>query len=302
MDGWCLPILPGGGARLLRGRPSGPGARRCRRAGRYRDYIAWLRDAGPGGGRGVLAADPAPGSGRRRRWGSAATPTADPGEPGRIADRGRLLGGDATARLAAHGPGEPVDPEHARPGGLGPAPGPLQRAGRRRLRRDGLGPTAPSWRASRRWSACSSTRCRCACSVDEEAPLRRLAAGPAGRPGRAAAVRVQPRWSQVQGWSEVPRGPAAVREHPRLRELPVRCLARASGRPASGSRRSASWSGRIIPLTVTVVPGEALHLRLGYDARRFDADAIDRMLGHLSRPARRDRRRTRTVASRTCPC
>ena len=35
------------------------------------------------------------------------------------------------------------------------------------------------------------------------------------------------------------------------------------------------------PLTLTVVPGEELSLRVGYDARRFDGATIDRLLGHL---------------------
>ena len=35
------------------------------------------------------------------------------------------------------------------------------------------------------------------------------------------------------------------------------------------------------PLTVTVVPGNELAIKISFDARRFDAGAIERTLGHL---------------------
>jgi non-ribosomal peptide synthetase component F len=35
------------------------------------------------------------------------------------------------------------------------------------------------------------------------------------------------------------------------------------------------------PLTLTVVPGGELRIRAGYDARRFEAATIERLLGHL---------------------
>ena len=35
------------------------------------------------------------------------------------------------------------------------------------------------------------------------------------------------------------------------------------------------------PITVTALPGPELRIKIGFDARRFGADAIERALGHL---------------------
>ena len=35
------------------------------------------------------------------------------------------------------------------------------------------------------------------------------------------------------------------------------------------------------PITVTVLPGTELEIRIGFDAHRFESAAIDRTLGHL---------------------
>ncbi len=87
--------------------------------------------------------------------------------------------------------------------------------------------------------------------------------------------------AQIQGWSEVPRG------------LPLfESILVFENYPVDASLRERRWSLEIenirsveqtnYPVTVISGPGERLSLKVSYDCRRFDADAIRRMLGHLS--------------------
>jgi aryl carrier-like protein len=84
----------------------------------------------------------------------------------------------------------------------------------------------------------------------------------------------------IQEWSGVPRG------------LPLyECLVILQNTPSDAALESrASRLGirepRVsdrtsYPLTLTVIPGQALSARLAFDGRRFDADAVRRMLGHF---------------------
>jgi non-ribosomal peptide synthetase component F len=84
----------------------------------------------------------------------------------------------------------------------------------------------------------------------------------------------------VQGWSEVSRGRPLFESLVVFENYPV---------DASLAERAGGLgieAGRILertnfPLTLMVAPGDELMLRADYDARRFDPDAIDRLLGHL---------------------
>jgi non-ribosomal peptide synthetase component F len=57
-------------------------------------------------------------------------------------------------------------------------------------------------------------------------------------------------------------------------------LAARAGRLGIGDVRA--FEQTHYPLTLTVVPGDDLLLRVGYDPRRFDDAAIDRLLGHFA--------------------
>jgi amino acid adenylation domain-containing protein len=86
--------------------------------------------------------------------------------------------------------------------------------------------------------------------------------------------------AQIQGWSEVPRGTPLFESILVFENYPV-----------DASLRERKWSLEIgnvrsieqtnYPLTVVSGPGERLSLKISYDCRRFDADTIRRMLGHL---------------------
>jgi hypothetical protein len=86
---------------------------------------------------------------------------------------------------------------------------------------------------------------------------------------------------QVQGWSDVPRGRPLFESIVVVENYPVdAALAGRAERLGVEAVRSLDQTN--YPLDLTVVPGEELWLKVGYDARRFDADAIDRLLGHLN--------------------
>lgn len=85
---------------------------------------------------------------------------------------------------------------------------------------------------------------------------------------------------QVQGWSELPR------EQPLFESLLV-----FENYPVDPSLRSEEGLFNIVsvdtrthtnyPLTTMVIPGERLHLQITYYRSRFDAVAVERMLGHF---------------------
>jgi non-ribosomal peptide synthetase component F len=84
----------------------------------------------------------------------------------------------------------------------------------------------------------------------------------------------------VQRWSDVPRGTSLFEAIIVVQNTPVGAgLADRGDRLGVESprlREQASY-----PLTITVEPGERLRLWAGFDARRFDGEAVDRMIGHL---------------------
>jgi amino acid adenylation domain-containing protein len=94
----------------------------------------------------------------------------------------------------------------------------------------------------------------------------------------------------VQGWSEVPRGTPLFESLVVIENYPVSSLGQSAAAPgaASPAARGAvavtEPQGREVPpypLTLTVVIQRTLLLGVGYAARRFEAAAVDRILGHL---------------------
>jgi amino acid adenylation domain-containing protein len=86
---------------------------------------------------------------------------------------------------------------------------------------------------------------------------------------------------QLQAWSAVPRGTPLFESHVIYENYPVEPGSRD---PASGGLRVTGMRGNesgTYPLSVIAAPGEQLLLALSYDERRFEADAIARVLGHL---------------------
>ena len=85
----------------------------------------------------------------------------------------------------------------------------------------------------------------------------------------------------VQGWSEVPRGRPLFESLLVFENYPVDAsLGDRAGGLGFGSVRVLERTN--FPLTLMVFPGASLLLRATYDSRRFDALAIDRLLGHLT--------------------
>ncbi|MBV9789122.1 MAG: amino acid adenylation domain-containing protein, partial [Chloroflexi bacterium] len=89
--------------------------------------------------------------------------------------------------------------------------------------------------------------------------------------------------SQVQGWSEVPRGQALFESLIVFENYPA--IAATAQRSGSGAltmtdRRGTEQSN--YPLTVAVGPERELEFLITYDRQRFDAVTIRRLLGHLA--------------------
>ncbi|WP_045302974.1 non-ribosomal peptide synthetase [Saccharothrix sp. ST-888] len=114
--------------------------------------------------------------------------------------------------------------------------------------------------------------------VDDEAPvadwLRGLQAAQVEREehGHASLAQIR-RWAGLPGdlpladtlvvFENFPLGPALAAQDGPIRVESIRMSERTS-----------------FPLTLTVAPGDRLSLQLGYDESRFDADVVERMLGH----------------------
>ncbi len=87
---------------------------------------------------------------------------------------------------------------------------------------------------------------------------------------------------RVQGWSDLPSGEALFRSLLIFENYPVDDSLRdptAGGLWISGAR---SLERTNYPVTLIVLPGAELGLRLAYDSARFDGDAVRRLLGHLT--------------------
>ena len=86
----------------------------------------------------------------------------------------------------------------------------------------------------------------------------------------------------IQRWSDVARGAPLFESIVVFENYP-------GANPFSGSTREVTFGALEFierthyPLTLVVVPGETLVIRASYDAGRFDADTIGRVLGHLER-------------------
>jgi amino acid adenylation domain-containing protein len=87
--------------------------------------------------------------------------------------------------------------------------------------------------------------------------------------------------AEIQGWSETPRGQALFDTLLLYENFPG--IAASNEEDASDLRVTGanSHDATHYALTLSVVPGESLALRLMYDPNRFRADAIGRMAGHL---------------------
>jgi amino acid adenylation domain-containing protein len=86
--------------------------------------------------------------------------------------------------------------------------------------------------------------------------------------------------SRVQGWSEVPPGRPLFESIVTVQNLPfVESLRDRANRLGVESPRYLERTH--YPITVTALPDTTLRIKIGFDARRFAADAIERVLGHL---------------------
>ncbi|MGK3959181.1 non-ribosomal peptide synthase/polyketide synthase [Sorangium sp. So ce118] len=85
--------------------------------------------------------------------------------------------------------------------------------------------------------------------------------------------------SEVQGWSEVPRGQALFETLLVVENYPVDEALRKGEVPLAVEEvRAIDQTG--YPLTVAVEPGREILLKLSYHAERFDAATIERIAGH----------------------
>jgi hypothetical protein len=86
--------------------------------------------------------------------------------------------------------------------------------------------------------------------------------------------------SRVQGWSEVPLGQPLFESIVTVQNLPfMDALRERADRLGVESPRYVERTH--YPITVTALPDTTLRIKIGFDARRFAADAIERVLGHL---------------------
>ncbi len=87
---------------------------------------------------------------------------------------------------------------------------------------------------------------------------------------------------EIQGWSEVPRGLSLFESLLVFENYPVATVLREQeGSLRVENIRSAEYTN--YPLTVVAGAAQELMLKIIYDCRRFDAETIRRMLGHLGK-------------------
>jgi len=86
--------------------------------------------------------------------------------------------------------------------------------------------------------------------------------------------------SRIQGWSEIPPGRPLFESIVVIQNLPF--VADLQKRAESIGVEDPRYIERThYPITLTVVPGAALRIKIGFDRRRFPAGAIEAMLGHF---------------------
>jgi amino acid adenylation domain-containing protein len=84
----------------------------------------------------------------------------------------------------------------------------------------------------------------------------------------------------IQGASEIPRNQPLFESIVVFENYPVNTTLQAlPGNLRIGDRQALGETN--YPLTVVAIPGEELVIKINYDRNRFDADTIDRMIGHL---------------------
>ncbi|HVR95614.1 MAG TPA: amino acid adenylation domain-containing protein, partial [Thermoanaerobaculia bacterium] len=88
--------------------------------------------------------------------------------------------------------------------------------------------------------------------------------------------------SQVQGWSEIPRGVPLFESILAFENYPVDDSVREQAGRGFRIGEAEATEQNNFPLTLIAMPGSRLGLRLSYDGRRFDAVSVERMLRHLS--------------------
>ncbi|HET7232712.1 MAG TPA: amino acid adenylation domain-containing protein [Longimicrobium sp.] len=90
---------------------------------------------------------------------------------------------------------------------------------------------------------------------------------------------------RVQGWSEVPRGTPLFESHFIFENYPVESSGSHPAQPGGASaapmlrateERGMEWNN--FPLSLLAAPGHEIYFLLSYDANRFDAESIDRIL------------------------
>ena len=84
---------------------------------------------------------------------------------------------------------------------------------------------------------------------------------------------------QIQGWSDVPRGTPLFESLLNFESYPVDELRPEAAGVEVRSTRLFEWTH--YPLVFLAIPGERLRLRLAFDPCRFEAVAMERMLGHV---------------------
>ncbi len=84
----------------------------------------------------------------------------------------------------------------------------------------------------------------------------------------------------IQGWSEVPRGLSLFESILVFENTPVDESSRELGGGLELASIHSVHSRTNYPLTVLIVPGRELSLRISYDCRQFDRATMTRMLGH----------------------
>ena len=84
---------------------------------------------------------------------------------------------------------------------------------------------------------------------------------------------------QVQSWSELPRGTPLFESLLVVESYPVDASVHQSARHLD-VRSLETFDQTSYPLTANVFPGDALRFLLQYDPQRFEAEAMQRLLGH----------------------
>ena len=104
--------------------------------------------------------------------------------------------------------------------------------------------------------------------------------------------------ADVRRWSDVPGNRPLFETIAIVQNTPINPALTSGGGPirVESPRISDQTS---FPITLTVIPGTAIALRVGYDARRFDGESVGRMVLHLRRLIEAIGRRDRSPSRRT---